>query len=426
MTQSIIRSTNPNDTQLSFSKIQAYIGVWLDNTCKQETYDSIKTALLDVFDSLKTYTEFWKCLTYINKDRPGKIIFIVSYEIGKNLIPLIFRQDPSPIEYIYVYSIDETQQHNWDFQKPDKLRDGFTTVHRLIKQIIIDIREFNERAETIAPKITPSTSITTTFDDAGGTTTSNDVITSRRHDHCLPPPSFFSENIQNTSIKDLNADSAWFIQFQLLVEILIRMTNSEQAKTDIVFVCREHYKEDKSQQTKIDRFEKEADDLSKTIYWYTRESFIVHLLNKVCGTEDADDLYKFRLFIRNLHYRIVEMNNDNLTVQLKRKEVVLYRGKRVAASTFENFRNSINGLVVMKGFLSTTMDPKVAEFFAGGDVTQMGFVNVLFKLKIDNWEKCKPAAAIDPAYSAMEDEQEVLFSIGTIWRILNVNELSGS
>ncbi|CAF4117469.1 unnamed protein product, partial [Adineta steineri] len=221
MTQSIIRSITPNDNQLPSSKIQDYIGVWLDDTYKQETYDSIKKALLDVFDSLQPFNDYCRCLMYINGCQPVKIIFIVSHKIGQHLIPLMFSQELPQIEYIYVYCNDEIQQHNWDSQKTDKLRGGFTTVQRLIKQIIIDIREFKERAETLVPKITSSTSTTITFNNTGSATTSNVPITNRRDDHCLPPPSFFSEAIQNTSIKDLSTDSAWFIQFQLLIEILI-------------------------------------------------------------------------------------------------------------------------------------------------------------------------------------------------------------
>jgi hypothetical protein len=48
----------------------------------------------------------------------------------------------------------------------------------------------------------------------------------------------------------------------------------------------------------------------------------------------------------------------------------------------------------------------------------------LFQLNIVNWEECKPSAAISED-SAIKDEDEVLFSIGSIWEINKVEELSG-
>ncbi|CAF1199730.1 unnamed protein product [Adineta steineri] len=114
------------------------------------------------------------------------------------------------------------------------------------------------------------------------------------------------------------------------------------------------------------------------------------------------------------------MERDDLTIDVKAQKPVLYRGKVMTVSTFENFKKNINGLVAMKGFLSTTTDIKAAEMFAGKGTVPEGSVSVMFKLKIDNWKKCKPSAAIDPKDSAIKDEKEVLFSIGSIWRIISV------
>jgi hypothetical protein len=159
--------------------------------------------------------------------------------------------------------------------------------------------------------------------------------------YAVPSILVLDKKIENTSIKDLSKDYVWFIQFQLLVEILIRLKNSEQAKTDIISICQKYYKNNDCEQQKIKKFEEEADDLSRVIYWYTAESFVIHLLNKVCGTEDVDHLYYFRLFIGNLHRRIEELKQDTLTINLKKTKTTLYRGKRMAASTIENFRKSI-------------------------------------------------------------------------------------
>ncbi|CAF1428500.1 unnamed protein product, partial [Didymodactylos carnosus] len=52
-------------------------------------------------------------------------------------------------------------------------------------------------------------------------------------------------------------------------------------------------------------------------------------------------------------------------------------------------------------------------------------VSVLFKLNTDHSTTCEPYAAIKPEDSCMEDEKEVLFSIGRVSRINSVDEMTG-
>ncbi|CAF3920529.1 unnamed protein product [Rotaria sordida] len=182
---------------------------------------------------------------------------------------------------------------------------------------------------------------------ASATTTSDCNAMPPNIVYAVPPTSLFHEKLRNSLIKDLNEDSAWFIQFQLLVEILLRLEKSARAKTDLISICREYYKDNKVEQHKITQFEEEAENISKVIYWYTAESFIIHLLNR----------------------------------------------------------------------------RDVAEMFAGAGVSSEGEVCVLFELNIESWDKCKPSAVIKPEDSAMKDEDEVLFSIGSIWKIVSVGEL---
>ncbi|CAF1199575.1 unnamed protein product [Adineta steineri] len=426
-TQPILGSTvASDDISLQSSKIQNYIGVWLDDNCNENTYIFIKKALHDIFESFESISDWSKCIPYINEPRPGKIILIISHKIGQNLIPLLLCTDTSSVEYIYVHCTNENEQSNWNCNRSAKLQGGFITIESLTQQIKSDISVFDKHTNaTVLPATTPvlPPAVTTSiFDEFNTITTSNNDQTHPCSVYAVPAPAtcFFDGKVKNIALKDLSEDAVWFIQFQLLVEILIRMEKSEKAKEDIISICRAYYEDDKSQQCNLNKFENEVHDISKAIYWYTAATFLVHLLNKVCGTEDVDHIYRFRLFISNLHHQIILMQHNELTTNVKKKKPPLYRGKVMTISTFENFRKNINGLVAMKGFLSTTTDRKVAEMFAGDGTVPAGSVSVMFKLNIDNWKECKPSAAINHNDSAIKDEEEVLFSIGSIWKINSV------
>ncbi|CAF1381227.1 unnamed protein product [Didymodactylos carnosus] len=76
--------------------------------------------------------------------------------------------------------------------------------------------------------------------------------------------------------------------------------------------------------------------------------------------------------------------------------------------------------VSTNGFLSTTIDQTVAKFFAGDGQLRSVSVDVLFKLKIDYSTPCRPYTVIPSGQGCMTDEEEILFTIGSVWRIKSV------
>jgi hypothetical protein len=90
---------------------------------------------------------------------------------------------------------------------------------------------------------------------------------------------------------------------------------------------------------------------------------------------------------------------------------------------FKKLEDNKNGLVVMNGFLSTTEDEVVAKGFASG-VPNSDQKAVIFELNIDPDVVNKPYAKIpSDRHAKKSNEEEVLFSIGSVWQIINVKEL---
>lgn len=413
--------TTWNTPKFTSPKIQECIGVWLDYHGDKPENAALKKALSGIFESFTLFTRLSECILYINEPRPGKIFLIVSHEIGKNLIPLMVSDNVTPIEYFFIFSTGSENQEYWKSRVSNKIRSGFTSIEALTHDIKDAISAFDEQTRMTLLN-TPSSD---SNDNASAEMISADQPIDHSRFYAVPPTVVLNENIQKTFMKDLSENHVWFIQFQLLVEIIIRLEDSEQARKDMISICQEYYENNACEQRKIKQFEDEAENHLKAIYWYTAESFLVHMLNRVCSTEDVDHMYCFRLIIKNLHKRILELEKDEFTVTLKEDTATLYRGKRMPASTLENFRKNVGRLVVMKGFLSTTVEEDVAKVFSGAGIPQTGSVCALFKLNIVNWKECKSSAAIKPNEGAMTEEDEVLFTIGTIWKISKVNELRG-
>ncbi|CAF1392295.1 unnamed protein product [Didymodactylos carnosus] len=148
-------------------------------------------------------------------------------------------------------------------------------------------------------------------------------------------------------------------------------------------------------------------------------SFILHVLNKVCGTEDADYLHVFRFFINDLHNQLDKLSRERSESDKEHIEKV-YRGKYLACSILQNLIDNEGELISFNDFLSTTKDKDVAMIYAGTGATRPGPEPVLFELHIDRTIITKPFLKLTPKETKVPAEAEVLFSIGTVWRIKKV------
>jgi hypothetical protein len=116
----------------------------------------------------------------------------------------------------------------------------------------------------------------------------------------LPIRIFSQSNLTQKSVKDLTTESARFLWFRLLIEVLINMEDSEEARNDLIEICRKQYKDNEVENRKIGDFEKMYTP-DRAVSWYTRDSFVYRLLNKALRTENIDIIYKFRSFITDLN-----------------------------------------------------------------------------------------------------------------------------
>ena len=189
-------------------------------------------------------------------------------------------------------------------------------------------------------------------------------------------------------------------------------------------LAREFYCGNEIELNRIDDFEQNYNK-TRALTWYTSDSFVYRLLNKAIRTENFDLLFACRFFIVDLHNQL-----DSLQTQFKehvrlcgKDTLTLYRGQHMMMDDFEKLRDNIGKLISTNSFLSTSSCSEVAMIYAGSDVSHPTMYSVLFQITIDinasSKENQHPFADIS-AYSQFTDEQEVLFSLGAMFRIEDV------
>ena len=148
---------------------------------------------------------------------------------------------------------------------------------------------------------------------------------------------------------------------------------------------------------------------------YTRATFLYKMLNAAFYTRDLSILYKFNFFVKDLHSRLEQMHSL-YKLTLRTGELKVYRGLSMTPEYFEeNIRKEVKNLIAFDSFLSTSLNPTIAEKFAlqkQAPKTE----SIVFHISVDTNHMDRPFADIS-RWSAFEREEEVLFSIGTVFRI---------
>ncbi|CAF1583835.1 unnamed protein product, partial [Didymodactylos carnosus] len=223
--------------------------------------------------------------------------------------------------------------------------------------------------------------------------------------------SFFNQKLKSS--RYLIKESASFLWFQLLLNVLKEFPQATDAQLNMLTKCEEYYRGNQKELKNIARFQKEYQPKA-AIIWYTDDSFVYRLLNKALRTEDIDGLYLFRFYIIDLCKQLEEESRKNVGT------MTLYRGQMTAKEDVEKLKNSIGTLISPNGFLSTSLDKQVALFYLDQSRDKEAPIqSVLFEITANSTLLSGTFADIH-LFSRMPHEREVLFSIDAVFKIDNI------
>jgi hypothetical protein len=145
------------------------------------------------------------------------------------------------------------------------------------------------------------------------------------------------------------------------------------------------------------------------------------LVNKGLRTEDIDALYTFRVYITHLRARIAHEHEKlrRIGCNAKSNIIRLYRGLKMTKGEINQMFDNVGGIVSMNGFFSTSRDIEQAIQFALKKSQRNDVFGVLLEVEGDiNLDKMIFADIAQ--FSAYPKEQEVLFDLATIFKIVHV------
>jgi len=227
-------------------------------------------------------------------------------------------------------------------------------------------------------------------------------------------PANFDKSLSN----DLNSS---FLYSQLIKEMLVdvEMEYDQDYMNNFIDVCHAENQDNNSQLVNITSFQRSYKNHS-AVWWYTKESFLYSTVNRALRTQDVTTLFMMGFFIRDLHLQLIELQQTNPKNQSLH---TVYRGQGMIDSEFQRLQQNIGGLLSFNNFLSTSSDYDVSLMFARSAGDNPEHIGVLFHMHLDSTIESQSPFASLHGVSFYPDENEILFSMHTIFRIVDVRQI---
>jgi tetratricopeptide (TPR) repeat protein len=376
-------STSPSDNvHLKQRIVQNYRLIWIDANIdlSEEEYQNMLAELRDVVNDVKIFTQPDECTHFLNTVNVEKVFVITSGHLGQHLVPDIHALPQ--LDAIYIFCGNKPRHEQWAKQWIK------------IKGIHTDIKPICQALQQAAKQC------------------NQDSIAM----------SFITVS-EETSSENLNQLEPSFMYTQIFKEILLEMEHDEKSIKDLANYCRKLYNDNKGELAVINEFEHSYRSKSP-IWWYTRECFTYQMLNRALRTLEGDTIINMGFFIRDLNKQIEEVHQKQVD-SYHGKSFTVYRGQGLLKVDFEKFVKSKGGLMSFNNFLSTSTQQEVSLGFAKTALTKTDMVGILFKMTIDPLVSSAPFASIRE-FSYFETEEEILFSMHTIFRIGEINKMDNN
>ncbi|CAF3916454.1 unnamed protein product [Rotaria sp. Silwood1] len=358
--------TNIDDEQLEIFSL-----IWLDDNINAKDDRDTEQKLRAIINRLKKFQDVKQCQKYIEeRSQNERLVMIVSGRFGREIVPSIHKL--RQVISIYVYCMDKEDNKKWT--------DKFAKV----KAVVVELDELIAR-----------------------------IKADHKIQKMVEEP--LSINIFTTSTgvgKSTMGINGQFVFSQVLIDCLLRLKSNQTDTKELIDRCKQQYEDNSVELSNLREFQKDYSP-DKVLWWYTRESFFYKTLNAVLRTENIHMIFLFRGFISDIQRQLKYHQAKN--------PLRVYRGQRISSDELETLKQCRGQFISVKSFFSTSTDEKNALSFLNASDNTNNLESVLFEIVADpKVTTTKPFADIS-ADSEFPGESEILFMLGSIFRLDNID-----
>ncbi|CAF3451590.1 unnamed protein product [Rotaria socialis] len=378
----VSRTTTSDAIRSRRRMTQNYLVIWVDGNIDENTEDCRNTlaqlhAAVSEVNVCRTPEE---CIEFLNEMNDGKAFVISSGALGQGLVNDIHGMPK--VGAIYIFCGNKARHEAWANDWP-KIRGVFTSIKPICESLKKVAHECDH--DSIPMSFVPKRCTT-------------DAESNVQNLNQLPPTYMYSVIFKDI-VLEIDDDDAKSLK---TLEIYCKKQNISE--TEIHELKRKYHQK-------------------SPVWWYTCEMFLYGMLNWGLRSLDMEAMSKLGFFIRNLHLQLKQLHQEQ-SAKFK-KSFTVYRGQGMSKEDFQNLLDSKGGLLSFNNFLSTSMERKVGmEFVERTMKKNQDIVGVIFIMTIDQIKispSNTPFAMIDE-HSAIPSEQEILFTMHTVFRVVEIKQ----
>ena len=360
--------------------VQNFLLVWFDTDIKESDTDFQNSLahLRPIVNSIFIFTDPEHCINFLRNIKDEKIFLIISNIFDDHMISII--HDINQLDSIYVFDPNKRryEQRSTDWIKMRGIFIDITSICDALKQAVQQCDK-----DSIAM-------------------------------------SFVSNREPSHPIHQDRMVNSMFMYTQLLKEALLEIEFDPQSVKELATFCREQYCENEKELKKINEFEHDY-HLHTPIWWYTSDFCLHRMLNRALRVFEMDTILKMGFFLADVHRQIVQLHRQQSSnYQLL---FTVYRGQGLLKEEFDKLIHTKGGFISFNNFLSTSKDRYVSLQFARSALQKPDFVGLLFIITIDPKNPSTSFALLDNVSYYQDVEQEVLFSMHTVFRLGEIEQL---
>ncbi len=206
-----------------------------------------------------------------------------------------------------------------------------------------------------------------------------------------------------------------FSWWNYVISMICHLTYPDSCRETFLVTLR-HYYQDRDPELKI------LDELERTytsdtaIRWYTRNTFIYHLINRALRQKNLEVIFLFGFFIKDIYTQLKTEHDNFKTNHTHNPTVKVYRGQIISSDEIYMITNDTN--FITNSFFSTTLDHSLALFLIESSSPRDDQLqSILFEIELDTHFMSHPFGHIS-RLSYFPDEDEVLFMIGAQFKVI--------
>ena len=358
--------------------------VWLDADIDEYSvsYENTISHFRSAINNINTFTDEEKCIQFLEDIGDEKVCMIISGALGQQIMPRV--HDLSQLDSIFIFCSNKKYHKRW-VKDWSKIKGIYTDIERLCEAL----KKIAEQCEQNAISISI----------IGG----RDGAVERNKDRLDPS----------------------FMYTQIMKAIFLTIDFKQEHIDQFIQYCHEVLADNQKQLHYVKELAKQYHQ-QQSIWWYTRDTFLYSMLNRALRVMDTNVIIKLGFFISDLHRHIEQLQAEQFGNHEFTQHFTLYRGQGMEKKDFEKMGANKGGLISFNSFLSTSKVRSTSLTFAERALQNVQLVGVLFVMNIDSKRSSTPFAFVNDVGYFGARENEVLFSMHTVFRIEQVIPINGN